>query len=171
MHQINEWIKDYNLSEDDLNKFNELTNLAVENIDFLDLHCDNDVEEINYEEISNKDLILLAHHLSSLYLNFLRRADVIRPYVERKWGVTDDPRSMTVEIMSSIDMSNSVKRDGLIVVSNIIERKIPVVLEDTYRWFYFESSSYGIINESNRSKIYNIVEGVPEWTPIRPVIS
>ena len=172
MYEINEWVKEYNLSDTDLKKFDELTNSAVENIDFLSRHYDTyNIEEINYEEISNNVLILTAHHLSSLYLNFLNRADVIRPYVERKWGVTNDPRSMTVEIMSNIDKSNGVKIDGSILVYNIIERKIPVVLEDTYRWFYFEPASYGIIKKSDRYEIYNIVEGVPEWSPIRPVIS
>jgi len=171
MHEIYEWVKEYNLSDIDLIKFNELTNFSVENVNFLNRHFDTNIEEINYEEISNNDLILTAHHLSSLYLNFLNRADVIRPYVERKWGVTDDPRSMTVEIMSNIDISGRVKIDGSTLVRNIIERKIPVVLEDTYRWFYFESESYGIIKKSDRYEIYNIVEGVPEWSTISPVIS
>ena len=169
--EINEWIKEYNLSDTDSKKFDELSNLMLENIDFLSQHDIDNVEEINYEEISNNVLILAAHHFSSLFLNFLNRADVIRPYVERKWGVTDDPRSMTVEIMSQIDKSNEVQRDGLIIVHNIIKRKIPVVLEDTYRWFYFESSSYGVLKKSDRYELYNTVEGVPEWPPIRPVIS
>ena len=78
---------------------------------------------------------------------------------------------MTVEIMSNIDISSKVKRDGSFLVYLIIKRKIPVVLEDTYRWFYFESASYGIIKKSDRYEIYNIVDGVPEWSPISPVIS
>jgi len=170
MHEIDEWVKEYNLSDIDLKKFNELTNLLAEDRDFLSLHYDTSILEINIEEISNNNLILAAHHLSSSYLNFLRRADVIRPYVERKWGVTDDPRSMTVEIMSNIDISRRVKLDGSFLVYLIIDRKIPVVLEDTYRWFYFESASYGIIRKSDRYEIYNIVEGAPEWSPISPVI-